>query len=318
MADQVTMVIDCDAGVDDAVAIMMALGQPNVQLIAVTCVDGNVSLDKVTLNVLRVLQKCDHLSIPVYSGASKDILGTATEKSTVHGVDGLGDIPNQEQPPSKDLIQSEHAVLALVRMVNERPGQITLVAIGPLTNVALAMRLDADFTSKLKELIIMGGNIRGTGTRFLTSEFNFTTDPTAAEMVLTGVRCPTIVVPLETCLSHSISYDWFDDLCQKRSAKAKFVSAMYEGPLRRSKKLGRAACAVPDGCAVAVASCGESIQEVFHVPCKVEMCEGLTKGQMQAPAIVRPFLFHFEGPQIDVVTKFDMDKYYQMLDSVVR
>ena len=103
---------------------------------------------------------------------TKDILGTAPAKNAKHGTDGMGDVPETEAPPSRDLIQSEHAVQALIRMANEHLNQITLVAIGPLTNVAMAMRLDPHFTSKLKNLVIMGGNILGKG--FLFSHFSFT------------------------------------------------------------------------------------------------------------------------------------------------
>ena len=102
------------------------------------------------------------LQIPVFKGAASPLIGqdTTDEGHYHHGDDGMGGVPDPD-PPSIDLIQSEHAVNALILMANERPGEITLVAVGPLTNIALAMKLDPDFSKKLKELIIMGGNIEG-------------------------------------------------------------------------------------------------------------------------------------------------------------
>nr|XP_054769765.1 uncharacterized protein LOC129277637 [Lytechinus pictus] len=315
MEERNTMVIDCDAGIDDGLAIMMALANPMVKVIGITCVNGNSPLEKVVINVLRVLQKCRRLDIPVYSGATKDILGTA-QVTSAHGHDGLGDIPNPETPPPRDLIQSEHAVEGLIRMANEHQGQITLVAIGPLTNVALAMKLDPQFTSKLKELVIMGGNILATGTRFPASEFNFTVDPTAAHIVVTGTQCPTTLVPLETCISHSVSNSWFESL--QHSEKSRFVAAMYRGRLNESKMGKKSECLVADGCAMVVAIYKAAIKKAMYSPCKVELHEGMTKGQMVTTKILRPWAKSFSGPEINVVLELDMETYYQMLNEAVR
>eukprot|EP00057_Strongylocentrotus_purpuratus_P006592 XP_011661066.1 PREDICTED: probable uridine nucleosidase 2 isoform X2 [Strongylocentrotus purpuratus] len=315
MEDRTTMVIDCDAGIDDAVAIMMALAEPRVNLIGITCVNGNTPVEKVTINVLRVLQKCGRLDIPVYSGTTKDFLGTAPVTSA-HGQDGLGDFPNPETPPSGDLVQSEHAVEALIFMANEHQGEITLVAIGPLTNVALAMKLDLQFTSKLKELVIMGGNILATGTRFPASEFNFTVDPTAAHIVVTGTQCPTTLVPLETCISCSISTSWFESL--HHSKKAKFVAAMYTDRLKKAKTDKKSVCMVADGCAMVVAVSKASIKKATHTPCQIELHEGMTKGQMVTSKIYRPWAKSFPGPEINVVIELDMGTYHTMLDEAVR
>ncbi len=99
--------------------------------------------------------------VPVFKGVSSPLLfSTLKDGSATHGSDGMGGVPDPD-PPSRDLIQKEHAVNALIHMANERPGEITLVAIGPLTNLALATKMDPEFSTKLKELVIMGGNIEG-------------------------------------------------------------------------------------------------------------------------------------------------------------
>ena len=97
----------------------------------------------------------------MYRGSDKSLLDiTYKNAQHVHGSDGLGDVPDPD-PPSLDLVQSEHAIHAMLRMTKERPGQVTMLAIGPLTNLALAIRLDPGFTGRLKKLVIMGGNTEG-------------------------------------------------------------------------------------------------------------------------------------------------------------
>ncbi|MEQ2163002.1 hypothetical protein GOODEAATRI_025796, partial [Goodea atripinnis] len=177
------LLVDVDCGVDDAQAIMLALGDPSVQILGITCVHGNTTVENVCKNVLRVLHACRKLEIPVFKGADKPILGTSISVGNFHGQDGLGDAPDASAP-GLDLLQRENAVSALIRIVDENPGevkdgeelgtncitvlsaypksvyasQVSLVATGPLTNLALAVRMDPSLPGKLKGLYIMGGN----------------------------------------------------------------------------------------------------------------------------------------------------------------
>ncbi|XP_063965989.1 nucleoside hydrolase-like [Lytechinus pictus] len=318
MAQKVTMILDCDVGVDDATALMMALGQPNVDLMAITCVSGNVGVNKVASNALRVLQECNRLDIPVYVGATTSIIGTARDAVCAHGDDGLGNIPKPKAPPSSDLLQSEHAIQALIRMVNEHPHKITLVAIGPLTNVALALRLDPLFTSKLKDLIIMGGNIKGRGTGFWTAEYNFGFDPEAAHIVLEETKCPTLLVPLETCIDHGLSLDWFDKLASKDSPRAQFMHAMNKRSTTRCREVQKLPTYMSaDGSAMVVAIDRDSIEESVHSVCKVELQGMLTRGQVVTHKLNTPWIPELKGVEIEVVTKFDMKLFYKMLNDAV-
>ncbi|RXN28025.1 inosine-uridine preferring nucleoside hydrolase-like protein [Labeo rohita] len=151
------LLVDVDCGVDDAQAIMMALAAPGVQILGITCVQGNTSVDNVCKNVLRVLKVCNHPEIPVFRGATKSLLGQTISAGDFHGKDGLGDAPHPDAP-GLDLVQKEGAVSAMIRIVNENPGEVSLVATAPLTNVALAVKLDPTFPQKLKGLYLMGGN----------------------------------------------------------------------------------------------------------------------------------------------------------------
>ncbi|KAJ8312030.1 hypothetical protein KUTeg_009403 [Tegillarca granosa] len=155
---EVKIIIDVDTGVDDAQAIMLALTSKEVDVLAITCVQGNADVENVCRNTLRVLKVCDRLDIPVYKGASKPLIGFGLDATHYHGKDGMGDVANPEEV-DMSLIQSEPASLALLRLSKEYPGEITLVALAPLTNIALAIRLDPDFGTRLKEMFMMGGNI---------------------------------------------------------------------------------------------------------------------------------------------------------------
>merc|ERR1719419_1408629 len=153
------LIIDCDVGTDDAQAVMMALVQPHVDLVAVTTVFGNAPLDNTCINTLRVLKACGRLDIPVYRGAANSLTGRAGVGDGFHGKDGLGDVFLPEvDPVDEGAIEREHAASALARLAAENPGEYTLVATGPLTNLALALHLDPKFGENLKDCFIMGGN----------------------------------------------------------------------------------------------------------------------------------------------------------------
>ncbi|KAG7261165.1 hypothetical protein CRUP_011994, partial [Coryphaenoides rupestris] len=136
--------------------------------------------------------------IPVYRGCAEPLLGAVLEASHFHGEDGLGDAPDP-QAPGLDGLQPGGAVEAIIRLVNENPGEVHLVATGPLTNLALAVKLDPALPDKLKALFIMGGNIESRGNKTVCGEFNFVADPEAAFIVLTRFRCRTFIASWEFC-----------------------------------------------------------------------------------------------------------------------
>ena len=175
------LLIDTDPGVDDAAALLLAAGHPGARIEAVTVVGGNVGLENTLANTCTVLDLVES-SAPVFAGCGLGLVYQNLEKTTVHGSDGLGDVGF---PPSSRAIEEEHASAAIVRLANDEPGELTLVALGPLTNVALAVRLDPELPHKLKRLVVMGGAVNGRGnTVMLPSEFNFLADPEAAFVTL--------------------------------------------------------------------------------------------------------------------------------------
>jgi purine nucleosidase len=166
-------------------------------------------------------------------------------------MDGLGDC---NLPASKRPIQSEHAVHALVRLANENPGELTLVAIGPLTNLAVALTLDPDLPKKYKELIVMGGAIYGKGnTETITAEFNIQTDPEAAHMVFSAWPMLTLL-SWETTTTHALPHDAFERLVSLGTPRAKFFHDTNQRIMTYVKeRLGTEILFAPDGLAIAAA-----------------------------------------------------------------
>ncbi|XP_061082099.1 inosine-uridine preferring nucleoside hydrolase [Conger conger] len=220
------LLVDVDCGVDDAQAIMVALAAPDVQVLGITCVSGNTSVDNVCRNVLRVLHVCQHLEIPVFRGASKPILENTLSAGHFHGLDGLGDAPEPEAP-GLEMIQREGAVAAMIRIAREHAGEVSLVATGPLTNLALAVRIDPTFPELLKGLYIMGGNTESRGNCTVCAEFNFAADPEAAHIVLNEFSCPTYIASWEFTCRHKLPWEFCDGWLAQDSEKARFMKRIF-------------------------------------------------------------------------------------------
>jgi inosine-uridine nucleoside N-ribohydrolase len=149
--------IDTDPGIDDCHAIMMALSSPNVKIVGISIVSGNTSLDNGIRNIHYLLHAFNRKDIPVFRGAERAIDGRQKYAPHVHGEDGFGNATIGKQI-DLDLLSDEPAAVALVRLAREYRGELVLAAIGPLTNLFLAQRLDPEFSQNLKYLYIMGGN----------------------------------------------------------------------------------------------------------------------------------------------------------------
>lgn len=173
-------VIDTDTGCDDAIAILMALAAPNVEVKALTTVAGNVPLAQATRNALSTLRVSRRPDVPVYVGCDRPLLRTLETALDVHGADGLG---NSNQPDPGIATQDEHGVNALVRLAAESNGEDTLITLGPLTNVAVALAIDPDLLTRFERVVIMGGAPDVVGNVSDMAEFNIWVDPEAAARV---------------------------------------------------------------------------------------------------------------------------------------
>lgn len=181
----VPIIIDCDPGHDDALAIMLAAGDPAVDLLAVTTVAGNQTLDKTTLNARRVCTVAGITDVPVAAGCDRPLVQPLGVAADVHGVTGL-DGP-MFPAPTVDVVR-EHAVDLIHRLLAEHPEPVTLVPTAPLTNIALLLMRYPEDASRIREIVLMGGSTER-GNRTPAAEFNVLTDPEAADIVFrSGVQ----------------------------------------------------------------------------------------------------------------------------------
>jgi purine nucleosidase len=223
----VRLVIDTDPGVDDTHAIMMALAHPQAQVEAITTVNGNVGVEKTTANACKILDVLG-CEVPVYAGCARALIEKGHPAEYVHGTDGLGD---SGYPPSSRRVEREHAANALVRLGNQHPGELTLAAIGPLSNIALATLLDPSLPSKYKRLVVMGGAIRAGGNTTPTAEFNTFIDPEAAEIVFDAWKGFTLV-SWETTLAHTFDAGQLAALQAMQTPRAEFFRRITAQTIR--------------------------------------------------------------------------------------
>ena len=172
------IILDIDPGIDDAMAVLLALQSPELQIEAITVVSGNVIVDVGAENALKLVELAGRPDVIVAKGAKYPLQRKLITAETIHGKNGLGDV---ELPaPTKEL-DARHAVDVILDIVNASPGQITLVPVGPLTNIGLALLKDPTLPSKVPEIILMGGSIVG-GNASPAAEANIYNDPEAAKI----------------------------------------------------------------------------------------------------------------------------------------
>lgn len=174
-----TFWIDTDTASDDAVAIMMALRWPDVKVAGISVVNGNVSLVQASVNARYTVELCE-ADVPVYEGADRPLVREVVDATFFHGTDGMG---NMNYPEPLTAPQPQHAVDALIDAVRAAPGEITLVTLGPLTNIALAIRKAPDIVEKIPMTYVMGGAAATLGNITPAAEYNIWVDPEAAHIV---------------------------------------------------------------------------------------------------------------------------------------
>jgi purine nucleosidase len=173
------VLLDCDPGIDDAFAIAFGCGHPGLELCGITTVAGNVSLDRTTHNALAVLEFLGRGDVPVAAGSPAPLLRPVEDARSVHGESGLGDA---RLPAPRGRPVDAHAVDFLIEQIAAAPGELTLVATGPLTNIALAVRRYPPLVTQVADFVIMGGSA-GRGNTTPAAEFNIWWDPEAAAIV---------------------------------------------------------------------------------------------------------------------------------------
>jgi purine nucleosidase len=194
MADARKIIIDTDPGQDDAVAIMLALASPEIEVAGITAVAGNVRLALTQKNARKVCELAGRPDTPVFAGADQPMKGSLVTAEYVHGKTGL-DGPDLPEPKME--LQDQHAVDFIIEtLMGEAPGTITLCPLGPLTNIALAMEKEPRIVSRIREIVLMGGGFFEGGNVTPAAEFNIYVDPLAAEIVFRS-GAPITMMPLD-------------------------------------------------------------------------------------------------------------------------
>lgn len=188
------IIIDTDPGQDDAVAILLALASPELEVLGITCVAGNVPLDLTGINARKICELAGRADMPVFAGCDRPMARDLVTAEYVHGKTGLDGI---ELPAPLMPLQSRHGVDFLIETLRaEEPGTVTLVPIGPLTNIATAMQTAPDIVGRIGQIVLMGGAYFEVGNVTPAAEFNIYVDPQAADIVFkSGVDL--VVMPLD-------------------------------------------------------------------------------------------------------------------------
>jgi len=268
------IIIDTDPGVDDAFTFLLALASPEIQLEALTTTQGNVTVEKATRNALSILELGHAGHVPVAQGSLLPLIQPLRASAAVHGESGIGN-SRLPEPQAKPL--QEHAVDYLIERVLAEPGEISIFPIGPLTNIAMAIRKEPGFAKAVKQLVIMGGAIREGGNMTPLAEFNIYVDPHAAHIVFhSGI--PITLIPLDVTLKCLLKQEHIDRLIKIHSPVTRFIKDAMEVYLRASLELAHEGCALHDPLTLAAIIAPELITlKEYHVD--VDISGGVSMGK---------------------------------------
>jgi purine nucleosidase len=272
------IILDCDPGHDDAIAILLAHGSPEIELLAITTVVGNQTLDKVTRNALAVARIAGLTGVPIAAGCARPLVREISTAAEIHGESGL-DGPALPEPTLS--VDERHAVdLIIDTVMSHEPKTITLVPTGGLTNIALAVRKEPRLVARVKEVVLMGGGYH-TGNWSAVAEFNIKIDPEAAHIVF-NEKWPVLMVGLDLTHQALATSAVVDRIAAVGTKPAKFVLELLEffGSMYK-KSQGFDAPPVHDPCAVAYVI-DPTVMTTRRVPVDIELNGGLTMGMTVA------------------------------------
>ncbi len=298
------LIIDCDPGVDDAVALLLALASPELDLQAITTVAGNVPLQWTSHNARQVCELAGCEYMPVYGGCPRPILHQLTPAHDIHGKTGLG---GYELPPPNKPLEPEHGVFALRERLRSAPQPLTLATLGPLTNIATLLILDPDVTPQIERLVIMGGAM-GLGNVTPAAEFNFYADPHAAAVVMAS-GIPITLIGLDAThqvLTTPARLQQIRDLHTPVGAAVAGWLSFYGW--QEAAQKGLAGPPLHDPCVIAYLLAPDLfVTEACGV--KVVTGDPLTLGR----TVVDPYGVTGQPPNAHVVTKVDAQGFYHLL-----
>lgn len=218
---RIPLLIDTDPGVDDALALLMAFNDTHHHVVGLSIAAGNVGLSHTVANALKLCEVAG-VQVPVFAGCASPLLHAADDAAHVHGRDGFGDTG---LAPAAGRVQAEHAALAILRFSHQHAGRLLLVALGPLTNIALALKLDPTLPSRVDRLVVMGGAVTAHGNMTASAEFNIGFDPEAAHVVVSAFERFELV-DWEATIAHGLHHDDVVKWLTADSDAARFFEAI--------------------------------------------------------------------------------------------
>jgi len=304
-------IIDTDTASDDAVAILMALRSPDVQVDAITMVSGNVPVEMGARNAGYTAELCGK-DTPVYIGSNRPLVREAQYAYFFHGPDGMGGMnyPVPKRPP-----EQEHAVDTLIRLVRARPAEYTLVTLGPLTNIAMALRRAPDLAGKIKQVYIMGGAACTVGNITPAAEYNIWVDPEAAHIVFHS-GLPILMIGWEHCRGASALDN--GDMASVRAIGTKFAHFALDcnkAALKASTEwTHEPGLTLPDPVAMAIALdpsiCTRSSRHHVEIEIASEVTRGMT--------VVDEIGVTNKPPNADICWAMDARRWKEMLYGLLR
>lgn len=271
------ILLDCDTGVDDALALLYLaplVRSGEIELVAAGTVHGNVAPETGALNTLRVLERAGVPGVPVAVGAARPMAQPLHLAADVHGTDGLGglDLADPEGRPVET-----SAAEQLVALARAHPGELTLLAIGPLTNVGVALLLEPSLPQLIRQVVVMGGAFDHQGNITSHAEANIWHDPEAAELVLSA-GWPLTLVPLDVTHATALDAGWLDRLSGAEGEIARFATRLLESYVEYYRSsLGKRGAVIHDALA-AMLMLDPSLGEYAERPVRVELRGERTRG----------------------------------------
>lgn len=298
------ILIDTDPGVDDSMAILFAFNSPELQIEGFSTVFGNTGVDVTTKNALRLVELAGHPEIPVAQGAGKPLLRPFTGTGwQVHGRNGLGEV---EFPEPQAQADPRNGAQLIVDAIMTNPGEITLVPLGPLTNVALAVCLEPRIAENVREVVLMGGAATIPGNVSPVAEANIHNDPEAANIVF-HAGWPVTMVGLDVTSKSVMTAEYREGLKAANNRFTDFVYAISEHYMRRYQSIGVDGFPVHDSSAIAYVI-DPTLFETKHVYVDVEYCSPHHSGQTVADWRGQ----RGEEPNVNVCVDVDNDRFLEL------
>ncbi|MBS9431617.1 nucleoside hydrolase [Photorhabdus hainanensis] len=299
------IILDCDPGHDDAIAMLLAHGNPNIELLAVTTVVGNQTLDKVTHNALAIAHIAGITGVPFAAGCHRPLVRDIETASDIHGESGLGGV---KLPKHSRTLDPRHATdLIIDTIMSHPPKTVTLVPVGSLTNIALAVRKAPKIVERVKEVVLMGGGYH-TANRSAVAEFNIKIDPEAAHIVF-NEKWPLTMVGLDLTHQARATPEIIKAISRINTNVSRFVVELleYYGESYQ-KRHGFNSPPIHDPCAVAYVI-DPTVMTTQKVPVNIELNGALTVG-MTVADFRHPIP---EDGHTQVAVKLDQQRFWQLV-----